>query len=459
MSPNLQNIPSVDKLLNLDPINQLIQIYGRSLTIDCIRIQLDIYRKKIIQDQINLLSMDKIIDDIRDVLIKQTSPSFKQVYNLTGTILHTNLGRAILPEKAIQAVVNAMKNPSNLEYEIENGKRGDRDVHLRDIVQKLTSAEDVTVVNNNAAAVFLCLNTLGLKKEVIVSRGELIEIGGSFRLPDIMKRAGSKLVEVGTTNRTHRVDYETAITKQTGLLLKAHTSNYLIEGFTKSVSVEELASIGQKFNIPTMYDLGSGSLVNFKNFGLPSEPTISEILKQGVDIVTFSGDKLLGSTQAGIIVGKKEWIQKIKKNPLKRILRVGKMTIACLESTLRLYLNPDTLSQELPTLKIFTRPKEDIFQTCIKIKNHLDNKLSHCTISIIESNTEIGSGSLPSQTIPTFCIKIESTQKSLTKIENSLRKLPIPIIARMENKSILFDMRMIFADEESIFIENLNFLE
>src|SRR5215831_17194048 len=386
------------------------------------------------------------------------APRLKPVYNLTGTVLHTNLGRAPMAESATAAAVAAMRNAVALEYDLGTGRRGDRDDILRDLVRELTGAEDATVVNNNAAAVLLVLNTLAKGREAIVSRGELIEIGGGFGMPEIMRSAGARLVEVGTTNRTHLKDYADALGPKTGVVLKVHPSNYRIEGFTAQVAAASLAPVAHRHGVPLIDDLGSGTLVDLVRFGLPHEPTVGQAVA-AADIVTFSGDKLLGGPQAGFIVGRADLVARINKNPLKRALRIDKTRFAALEATLKLYRDPDRLAERLPTLRLLTRPARDIAAMAHRLRPAVQTKLGDgFLVDAVECCSEIGSGALPRETIPSAGLAIRpsvrrSAGHGLAGLAASLRCLPIPAIGRIENQTLLLDLRCL--DDEKGFAANL----
>lgn len=389
-------------------------------------------------------------------------PSQKAVFNLTGTILHTNLGRAILPEAAIEAVVNAMRNATTLEYDTVSGRRGERDDHVAGLVRELTGAEAVCMVNNAAAAVLLVLNTLSRGKEAIVSRGELIEIGGSFRLPDIMARAGAKLREVGTTNRTHAADFDGALGARTGLVMKVHTSNYLVQGFTADVPGAELARIARGAGVPYVDDLGSGTLVDLTHYGLKRERTVQDALGEGADLVLFSGDKLLGGPQAGFIAGRKDLVRACARNPLKRTLRLDKMRLAALEATLKLYRNPDTLAQTLPTLRYFTRPQADMEAQAERLMPPLGEALGEgWALSTLPLMSQIGSGALPLETLasaglgfaPVLRGKSRGAGRAVEALAARLRALPRPVIGRIAQDRLLLDLRCL--DDEAAFIGQL----
>lgn len=447
----LREIPAVDEVLKSAKMQECARSYSKNLITQAVRDILTKMRADIIAGQKTDISLDTIeklvISHIEDIL----KPSIKKIINASGTILHTNLGRAILCDSAVEAVKICAGHPVNLEFDIGRGERGERDSHIEDIICRLTGAEAATVVNNNAAAVFLALNTLAEDREVIISRGELIEIGGSFRIPEVIQKSGCKLIEVGTTNRTHLSDYTSAISPDTAAILKVHTSNYRVVGFTASVDMRELAAIGSRYAIPVIEDLGSGSLVDLSQFGLPKEPVVRDSVETGIDIVTFSGDKLLGGPQAGIIIGRRKYIQKINKNPLKRALRVDKITIAALEATLKLYLNPDTLHRELPTLRFLTRPIAEIMLVAEKAARLLKQRFVHEYIVTIEDGeSQIGSGSLPDEVIPTKVISITHKEILPEKIFEMFLKNEPPILGRIHNEKFLLDMRIIENAQEVV---------
>ena len=455
----LFNLPSVEKLLQTDSVQVWIGRYGRDEVLRAIRLAL-----KQARESIQACNGEKVeptdedhLGSISSILIQRAKPNMRQVINLTGTVLHTNLGRAVMPLEAVQAIALAASEPCALEYDLGEGKRGDRDELVEEMLCELTGAEAATVVNNNAAAVFLLLHALSLKKETIVSRGELIEIGGAFRIPDIMQRAGAKLVEIGTTNRTHARDFEEAITSKTAMLMKVHTSNYAVHGFTASVPEEEIAKIAHAHHLPFVVDLGSGTLVDMGQFGLPVEPTPKKAIEQGADLVTFSGDKLLGGPQAGILVGRKDLIQKIKKNPLKRVLRVGKITLAGLEAVLRLYRDPASLPKHLTVLQLLTRPAEEIQAQADKLIARFQAQVARCSLSISAKPvlSQIGSGSLPVERLPSVALAIEAIDKAgekrVVRLERLLRSSETPLIGRFQDKALLLDLRCLQESKEKVF--------
>jgi L-seryl-tRNA(Ser) seleniumtransferase len=371
-------------------------------------------------------------------------PHFRRVINATGVILHTNLGRALLSQAAVENVALLASHYSNLEYDLARGQRGDRYVAVVGLLQRLTGAEEALVVNNNAAAVLLALQSLAAGREVVVSRGELIEIGGSFRIPDIMRSSGAMLHEVGTTNKTHLTDYRTAINERTALLLKVHTSNYRIVGFTESVPREALVRLGNESQLPVMEDLGSGNLVDLVAYGLEQEPTVSEVVRAGVDVVAFSGDKLLGGPQAGILVGKKRYIEVLKHHPLNRALRIDKMTLAALEATLRHYLDPGAAVREIPTLQMITAPLQDVNRRGRRLLRQVKGALgSDWSVSVQADVSEVGAGALPLTKIPTRVVSVRSARMSATEIEQSFRRQDPPVLGRIQQDIFLLDMRMV----------------
>ena len=382
-------------------------------------------------------------------------PGHVRVVNATGTILHTNLGRALLPQAAIDAMTAVAGYPINLEYDLAAGKRGRREEMIQQLLVDLTGAEAATVVNNNAAAVLLGLNTFAQGKEVIVSRGELIEIGGAFRIPEVMAKSGAILKEVGSTNRTHPADYENAIHDQTALLLKVHASNYKVVGFTSEVTLDQLVAIGKKHNVPVMEDLGSGALIDLSRYGLPKEPIVSERIRAGADVVTFSGDKILGGPQAGLMVGRREWIERINKNHLQRALRCGKLTLAALEATLRLYRQSPDITQAIPTLRAFTRPLDEIREFGDAVLPKLQAVLGEGFRLVLEDSTsQIGSGALPTEELPTVVIAIGHAKLTAAAIGKKFRDANPPIIGRIKDDRFLLDLRTIFDPQE--LVPNLN---
>ncbi len=452
-------LPSIDKLLNDSRVDALIGQYGRPHVIQILRAQLDA-RRSVLADATgsNVFDLEVFLDMCAAQLAHDTRPSLKSVYNLTGTVLHTNLGRALMPQCAAEAVMQAMTRPVNLEFDLEGAARGERDSHIERWLTRLTGGEAAAVVNNNAAAVYLALNTLAVRKEVVVSRGELIEIGGAFRIPDIMARAGCKLREVGTTNRTHLDDYAAAIGPRTAAIMKVHTSNYAIHGFTAAVAEADLARLAHEHHLPLIVDLGSGMLVDLEEYGLPHEPTPAQTLTSGADIVTFSGDKLLGGPQAGLIVGRKELVTRIRKNPMKRALRVDKMTLAALDAVLQLYLNPARLRQELPTLRFLTRPVDEIEQQAQRLLGHVSAAVGERAHARVEAcASQIGSGSLPVDSLPSAAIAVEGTGKSkgsaARRIAEAFRALPVPVIGRIKADAFLLDLRCL--DDEMAFVGQL----
>ena len=445
----LSQVPAINKILLLDEIKELMNTYTEVAIKSAIKQYIEEIKQAILNEELSEVpSLSKIVGEVARIVEKEDKNSLRRVINATGTILHTNLGRSLLSEKIKENIESVAFNYSNLEFDIDNKKRGSRYVHLIDIIKKLTGAEDVLVVNNNAAAVLLTLNTLVKGQEIIVSRGELVEIGGAFRIPEIIKLSGGVPVEVGTTNKTHLKDYENAISEETGALLKVHTSNYKILGFTESVSNEEISYLARENELVSINDLGSGQFVDFSKFGLPYEPTVKEILDSGIDIVTFSGDKLLGGPQAGIIVGKKKYIEKMKKNQLTRALRVDKMTLASLEATLKLYLDEKDALEHIPTLHMISLSKERLFGKADVLKTKLSDL--DFDIRIEEDKAEVGGGSYPASYLESVAVKLTHRKLHATEIERKLLEVEIPIITRIKDNSIILDMRTLRTREFDI---------
>ena len=428
----LRALPSVDRLLA--ECGTLIDSHGRAAVTEALRMALAEIRR---DPPTPLPDGAAILRAVANVLADSARSALRPVLNLTGTVLHTNLGRAILADEAVAAATAAMRAPAALEFDLDSGGRGERDSHLRGLLCELTGAEDATVVNNNASAVLIVLNTLARGREAVVSRGELIEIGGAFRMPAIMEQAGCQLREVGTTNRTHVKDYREAIGPDTGLLMKVHTSNYRIEGFTKEVLAPELAAIAHQAGLPMVNDLGSGTLVDLRRWGLSPEPTVAEAVAEGADVVTFSGDKLLGGPQAGFIVGRREIIAKINANPLKRALRMDKIRIAATEATLRLYRDPDRLAERLPTLRMLARPQAEIAAQAERLAPLVAGLLG-CQVQVISCASQIGSGALPTETIPSAALALTPRPETLAE---RLRRLATPIIGRIHDGALILDLR------------------
>ncbi|WP_035288206.1 L-seryl-tRNA(Sec) selenium transferase [Clostridium sp. KNHs214] len=449
----LRNLPKVDELLKEDVVEKELGNTIRILVIDALRETIEYYRNLILKDKINNFSKEEILKTFRQLIDKKKSSRLKKVINATGTVIHTNLGRSLLSESAVEAVINISQNYNNLEYDVDKGKRGLRYSHIEDLITKITGAEAAMVVNNNASAVMLVLNTLCNGKEAIVSRGQLVEIGGSFRVPEVMKFSGATLVEVGTTNRTHLYDYENNINENTGVLLKVHTSNFKIMGFTEEVSLEELVKLGEKFNVPTYEDIGSGVLIDYTKYGLSYEPTVQESIKRGIDVISFSGDKMLGGPQAGIIVGKKEYIDKMKKNQLTRALRIDKMTLAALEATLRLYLDENEAIDKIPTLNMLLSPKEIVKKKAESLKRRLRNKVNNFKFTLDSDYSMVGGGSMPVERIETYVIKVSSEVFTPEEIEHKLRMNKIPIVVRVYNNEVIMDLRTIFPRDFDSIIE------
>ena len=447
----LRELPSVDRLLNHPRSEMLLKRYNRDYVTQKCRETLEHLRSDIRQGKVAAIDEPAILSRVEMQIAAESQPGHIPVVNATGTILHTNLGRALLSQAALDAVAAVGSRPVNLEYDLATGKRGRREETIEKLLVELTGAEAATVVNNNAAAVLLGLNTLADGKEVIVSRGELIEIGGSFRIPEIMAKSGAILREVGSTNRTHPEDYEKAINDKTALLLKVHTSNYKVVGFTSEVTLEQLVAIGKEHRMPVMEDLGSGALIDLSQYGLPKEPVVAQRIQAGADVVTFSGDKILGGPQAGLMVGKKDWISRMNKNHLQRALRCGKLTLAALEATLRLYRQSPDITQVIPTLRAFTRPLDEIRRMGEQILPKLQSKLgSEFRIQLEDSMAQIGSGALPTEELPTVAIAITHGTVNANRIAEKFRRANPPVIGRIKDDRFLLDLRTIFEPQDLV---------
>lgn len=453
-----RNIPKVDVLLENPRIVKLIKKYHRDVIVDIIREEINKLRTFIKEnDDISLIEekTNQLVENITKSTEKIYSYNLRKVINGSGTILHTNLGRAIISKKHANYLSEVVTNYSNLEYNLEEGKRGERYSHFEKLICKITGAEAAMAVNNNAAAVMLVLSSMAKEKEVIVSRGELVEIGGKFRIPDVMKSSNAHLVEVGTTNKTHLEDYSDAITENTGALLKVHTSNFKILGFTESVSVEELSKLSKEKDIPIIEDIGSGVLIDLSKYGLEYEPTVQDSIKAGVDIVSFSGDKLLGGPQAGIIVGKKKYIDKMKKNPLTRAFRIDKFTATVLEMIFHEYLNEENAIKNIPVLSLITKDIKEIEESAIKLYEKLSNLKDAADIKVEDTLSQIGGGSLPTEKIKSKCISIVPKNISTASLEEQLRLNENPVVARISDDKLIIDMRCILEDEIEILAEKI----
>ena len=453
-----RNIPKVDVLLENPEIMELIKKYHRQVVVDVIREEIDNLRNFIKEsDDISLIEkkIENLVDDIKKSTEKIYSYNLRKVINGTGTILHTNLGRAIISKKHADYLSEVVTSYSNLEYNLEGGKRGERYSHFEKLICKITGAEAAMAVNNNAAAVMLVLSSMAEKKEVVVSRGELVEVGGKFRIPDVMKSSNANLIEVGTTNKTHLEDYEDAISENTGAFLKVHTSNFKILGFTESVSIDELCKLGKEKNIPVIEDIGSGVLVDLSKYNLEYEPTVQDSIKAGVDVVSFSGDKLLGGPQAGIIVGKKKYIDKMKKNPLTRAFRIDKFTATILEMIFHEYLNEEDAIKNIPVLSLITKDIKEIEENANVLFDKLSNLNNVANIQIEDTLSQIGGGSLPAERLKSKCVSITPKNMSTALLEEKLRFGESPVVARISDDKLIIDMRTVLNGEIDILADKL----
>lgn len=453
-----RSIPKVDVLLENSDIVTLIENHHRDVVVDVIREEIDKLRNFIKEnDDINLIEekINNLIENIKISTEKVYSYNIKKVINGTGTILHTNLGRAIISKKHADYLSEVVTSYSNLEYNLEEGKRGERYSHFEKLICKITGAEAAMAVNNNAAAVMLVLSSMAAEKEVIVSRGELVEVGGKFRIPDVMKSSNAHLVEIGTTNKTHLEDYEDAISENTGAFLKVHTSNFKILGFTESVSIEELCKLGREKDIPVIEDIGSGVLIDLSKYGLEYEPTVQDSIKAGVDVVSFSGDKLLGGPQAGIIVGKKKYIDKMKKNPLTRAFRIDKFTATILEMIFHEYLNEEDAIKNIPVLSLITKDLKEIEKNANALFNKIENLENVADINVEDTLSQIGGGSLPAERIKSKSVTIMPKNISTQSLEAKLRAGKNPVVGRISEEKLILDMRTVLEDEIDILAQKL----
>ncbi len=451
----LRALPAVDEILRHPQMQSHLKKFSREFVVGSIRRIMDQKRQAILksadpQEASSIaVAPEGLIADVEEEIALAARPSLRRVINATGVVLHTNLGRAPLAAEVLGHISEIAGGYSNLEFDLTSGERGSRYEHVVDILRQMTGAESALVVNNNAGAVFLALNSLAEGKEVIVSRGQLVEIGGSFRIPDVMKKSGAHLVEVGTTNRTHLEDYERAINEKTALLLKVHTSNFRILGFTAEISLKDLVSLGRAKGLPVMEDLGSGCLVDLFPYGVAREPTVQEALEAGADLITFSGDKLLGGPQAGIILGRKKYLDLIQKNPINRALRIDKLTLAGLERTLRIYENQAQAIDRIPVLRMLTCPLDELERRVRRLRRRWTAKLaSSCQVKVKEEISQVGGGALPLQGVPTRVIALRPLTITASTMEERLRKSDPPVIVRVQEGEILLDLRTVDQREE-----------
>lgn len=446
----LRNLPQVDEILNEEKIKVLDSPHD--FLVNCVREVITDIRSGVLDGKIDRVDKERIVSDVLNKLNKKSKPSFRRVINATGTVLHTNLGRSVISEKASNAILEVANNYSNLEYNVEKGERGDRHSHIEKLIKDLTGCEAAMVVNNNAAATTLVLAAMAPQKEVIISRGELIEIGGSFRIPDVMSESSAFLKEVGATNKTHISDYKKAYNENTAAIMKVHTSNYRIVGFTEEVTLKELSPLSKELNVPLIYDMGNGLFVDLSKYGI-DEPTVPNLVKEGADVVLFSGDKLLGGPQAGIIIGKEKYINKMKKHPLARAFRVDKYTIAALYATLFEYFDEKKALKNIPILDMITATKEALKERAEKLKNLFDKSYE---ASIEEVKDQVGGGTAPNVYLDSYAVAVDRKDLPSEKLERKLRELDIPIIARISHDKVLFDIRTIRDNEIELVAKEVN---
>lgn len=452
----LRQLPKVDALLERPDVSALAQTMPRSLVVDSVRAAIDDTRSRILGGTVQAADADAVAASAIALAHKAARRSLRRVINATGIVVHTNLGRSPLAAEAVAAVADVAAGYSTLEYDVDSGERGSRHTHVESLICKLTGAEAAMAVNNNAAAVMLALAGLARGKEAIVSRGQLVEIGGSFRVPDVMAESGATMVEVGTTNKTHLADYERALTPNTGLLLKVHTSNYRVVGFTDEVALDELVTLGAEHGVAVMEDQGSGVLVDLREWGLPYEPTVAESVASGADVVTCSGDKLLGGPQAGILAGKWHVIQALKKHPLARAVRLDKMTLAALETTLRLYLDPVCARREIPTLRMLSASRTEVAERASRLADEITTACGDCYLTgLTDDVSRAGGGALPMADIPTVCVVVSPQRMSVTELERRLRLGEPHIVARISEDRLLLDPRTLTPAEEREVVDAL----
>ncbi|MFB5858088.1 L-seryl-tRNA(Sec) selenium transferase [Stenotrophomonas maltophilia] len=460
-------LPSLDRVLRLPALAPLIEGHGRSRITQLLRSHLQVLRERISAGQLSTAQLQEAIEGpalaatVEAALAADARLDLQPMFNLTGTVLHTNLGRALLPDAAVHAVTRAMTAPVDLEFDVVRGRRGDRDARVQALICELTGAEAATVVNNNAAAVLLLLNSLANRRDVVVSRGELVEIGGAFRIPDVMRSAGARLLEVGTTNRTHPADFANAIGARTALLMEVHASNYAITGFTAKVDTAAMAAIAHEHGLPLVVDLGSGSLCDLGMFGLPHEPTVQETLAAGADLVSFSGDKLLGGPQAGIIAGRADLIARINRNPLKRALRMDKMGLAALEAVLALYREPELLTQRLPTLRTLSRTQDDVAAQAHRLLEPMQSVLADdYTLEEASMHSQVGSGAQPQAQLASAGLRITSARRGgLDRLAKRLRQLPRPVLGRIADDALWLDLRCLEPGDEAALLAQWSMLQ
>jgi L-seryl-tRNA(Ser) seleniumtransferase len=452
-----RQLMAVYALLEEPRVQGWVDAYSRPLVLDAIREALDWFRQNY-RDESTAPDLEAVLGRVKAALDRDQAQRLRPVINATGIILHTGLGRAVLPQTAVDAVAG-LNRGCNLQIDLETGLRGKRDFMCAQLLCKLTGAEAATLVNNNAAATFLILAALSQDKEVIISRGQLIEIGGSFRLPDCIRQSGARMVEIGTTNKTHLRDYENAMNENTGMILRVNPSNYRVVGFSKEVPVQELVGLKKIRPVLIVDDLGCGALIDLQKYGLPKEPTVAESIKAGADLVCFSGDKLIGGPQAGIIVGKKEWIDRLKKHPLSRMLRVGKLTDLALEHTLRLFLDPDSLPETNPTYAMLARPVSELRASAERLRQVLSTELPGWRLEVVDSESATGGGALPAITLPSCSLALESPQLSADDLSRALRQLDPPIIGRIHEGHVELDLRTLLPGDENLLVAGIKRLK